>query len=70
MSRPNSVAVLKTSGSVRIVRTTSTSFMTGTGLKKCMPMNRRCRSALVEVIICVIERLEVFEAKIVSGRQI
>ena len=48
----------------------TTSFMIGTGLKKCMPMKRRCLSEEVAVIISVIEIEEVFEAKIVSGLQI
>ena len=47
-----------------MVRTTSTSFISGTGLKKCIPMNRSGR--LVAVISSVIEMDEVFEAKIAS----
>ena len=53
-----------------MVRTTSTSFMIGTGLKKCIPMNRCCRSGVVAAIIWVIESDEVFEAKIVCGLQV
>ena len=47
-----------------IVRTTSTSFISGTGLKKCSPMKRSGR--LVAVNSSVIEMEEVFEAKIAS----
>src|SRR5919106_1803874 len=36
--RTNSVAAVAAASSVRMVRTTSTSFMSGTGLKKCMPI--------------------------------
>ncbi len=52
-----------------MVRTTSTSFIRGTGLKKCRPTKRACRSGRVAVIISVIESEEVFEAKMVSGLQ-
>ena len=47
-----------------MVRTTSTSFISGTGLKKCRPMKRSGR--LVEVRSSVIEMEDVFEAKIAS----
>ena len=45
--------------------TTSTSFISGTGLKKCMPMNRSTR--LVAVIISVITSDDVLLAKIAAG---
>ena len=47
-----------------MVRTTSTSFISGTGLKKCSPINRSGR--LVAVISSVMEMDEVFEAKMAS----
>src|SRR6476661_5519003 len=47
-----------------MVRTTSTSFINGTGLKKCRPTKRSGR--LVEVSSSVIEIEDVFEAKIAS----
>jgi hypothetical protein len=65
-----STACSYTASSVRIVFTTSTSFISGTGLKKCMPMKRCWRSGEVAVIISVIDSDEVFEAKIVSGLHI
>ena len=58
----------KTVGSVAIVRITSTSFMTGTGLKKCRPTKRSGR--LVKTAISVIEIEEVLLAKIVGFGQI
>src|SRR5260370_44545 len=45
-----------------MVRTTSTSFINGTGLKKCSPINRSDR--LTDVNNSVTEIEEVFEAKI------
>lgn len=45
----------------------STSFMTGTGLKKCMPMTWCGR--LVTDAILVIDIEDVFEARIVCGAQ-
>jgi hypothetical protein len=39
----NSKAARKVSSLVRTVRTTSTSFITGTGLKKCSPHTRSGR---------------------------
>ncbi len=41
--RANSKAVSKVSSEVSRVRTTSTSFITGTGLKKCRPTKRSGR---------------------------
>ena len=46
------------------MRTTSTSFISGTGLKKCSPMNRSGRFTAVKSSVTEIE--EVFEAKIAS----
>ncbi len=50
---------------VAIPRTTSTSGIIGTGLKKWRPRNRSGRP--VTAAIAVIERLEVFDAKNVAG---
>jgi hypothetical protein len=50
---------------VAIVRTTSTSFITGTGLKKCSPTKRCCRFVAVEISVMVSE--EVLLAKIVAA---
>ncbi len=47
-----------------MVRTTSTSFISGTGLKKCNPINRSGRFTAVNNSVTEIE--EVFEAKIAS----
>ena len=44
---------------------TSTSFITGTGLKKCMPMT--CSGRLVCAASLVIEMEDVFVAKMTSG---
>ena len=49
------------------MRTTSTSFMTGTGLKKCRPAKRSGRLVAADISVIVSE--EVFEQKIVSGLQ-
>src|SRR5207248_9186063 len=51
-------------GDVVIVPTTSTSFISGTGLKKCKPMNRSTR--FVAVIISVMIREDVLLAKMAS----
>ena len=56
-----------TSGAVTTVRTTSTSFMTGAGLKKCMPMTRLGRVVATE--ISVTDSDEVLVARIASGLQ-
>lgn len=61
--RANFMARSKVSGVVVTVRTTSTSCIRGTGLKKCSPTNRSAR--LVEAAMAAIVRLEVLEAKIV-----
>jgi len=50
---------------VVIVRTTSTSFIAGTGLKKWSPSIRSGRPQLTA--IAAIVRLDVFDAKIVAG---
>ena len=47
-------------------RTTSTSFMSGTGLKKCRPTKRSAR--FVAAAISVMESDDVLEAKIVVRR--
>ena len=65
---PNATISSYTAGSVAIVRTTSTSFITGTGLKKCSP-TKRC-GRLVAVAISVIVSEEVLLAKIVDAGQI
>ena len=53
----NFMASSRTAGDVVIVPTTSTSFINGTGLKKCKPMNRSTR--LVAVIISVMIKEDV-----------
>src|SRR5437016_85229 len=65
---PNATTSSYTISSVAIVRTTSTSFITGTGLKKCKPTNRCGR--LVAVAISVMVREDVLLAKIVAGGHI
>src|SRR6185437_8491199 len=52
---------------VPIARTTSTIFIAGTGLKKCIPTNRSARD--VAAAISPMVRLDVFDAKIVSAPQ-
>src|SRR5579864_9548157 len=47
-----------------MVRTTSTNFISGTGLKKCSPINRSGRLTAVKSSVTEID--EVFEAKIAS----
>ncbi len=54
-----------TSGSVTTVRTTSTSFITGAGLKKCSPTTLPGRP--VATAISVTDNDDVFVAKIVSA---
>ena len=60
------MAALTVSGDVSNPGTTSTSFITGTGLKKCSPMN--CAGRLVAAASLVIEIEDVLLAKITSGR--
>ena len=56
-----------TSGSVTTVRTTSASFMTVAGLKKCTPTTREGRAVATE--ISVTDSAEVLVARTVSGGQ-
>ena len=65
--RPKVMAASKVEADVATARTTSTSGISGTGLKKWRPTNRS--GLLVDAAMSPIERLEVLEAKIVSGRQ-
>ena len=58
----------KVSALVVTVRTTSTSFICGTGLKKCRPTMRSARA--VAAAIAAMVRLDVFDAKIVWDGQI
>ena len=46
---------------------TSTSFIIGTGLKKCIPITRSGRDVCAASL--VIEMEEVFEARMTSGRR-
>ena len=62
-----SYAASKVATLVVTVRTTSTSFISGTGLKKCRPTIRSGR--VVAAAIAAIVRLDVFDAKIVCGGQ-
>ena len=58
----------RSSSVVAVPRISSTSGITGTGLKKCMPTNRaRRRSGRRAAARGSIEIDEVFEAKIASG---
>ena len=66
-TRANAKTASAVASEVEIVRTTSTSFMTGTGLKKCSPANRSARFVAAESSVIVSE--DVFEQKIVSGLQ-
>src|SRR5882672_11398362 len=61
----NPKARLKVCSDVVMVRTTSTSGISGTGLKKCRPTKRSAR--LVAPAISAIVRLDVLEAKIVPA---
>ena len=61
----NAAASSNDSGEVSGERTTSTSFISGTGLKKCRPTKRSAR--FVAAAISVIESDEVLEAKIAWG---
>src|SRR5215510_14905827 len=64
----HSVAVFTEASSVKIVRTTSTSFISATGLKKCSPST--CAGRPVAAAIAVTLHDEVFEARIALGAQI
>src|SRR3989454_11981289 len=61
----NAKARWNVSAEVVTVRTTSTSGISGTGLKKCKPTKRSPR--FVVAAIAAIVRLDVFDAKIVAG---
>src|SRR5881296_3421976 len=61
----NAKARSKVSAEVVTVRTTSTSGIRGTGLKKCSPTKRSPR--FVAAAIAAMVRLDVFEAKMVAG---
>ena len=67
-ARTHSVAACTVSSPLRIVRTTSTSFMSGTGLKKCRPRTRAGRP--VAAAIAVTLQDDVFDARIACGGQI
>ena len=66
--RTHSVAVATTASSVRIVRATSTSFISGTGLKKWSP--RTWRGRVVAAARAVTLHDEVLVARIAWGGQI
>src|SRR2546427_11130163 len=66
-ARTHSTAVLTAASSVRPVRTTSTSFMSGTGLKKWRPST--CPGRRVAAAIAVTLHDEVLEARIARGGQ-
>ena len=66
-SRDSRVSVSAISGGVSTVEITSTSFMTGAGLKKCSPATRA--GFRVPPAICVTDREEVLVARIASARQ-
>ena len=63
--RTKAMARATVSGLVRTLRTTSTSGISGTGLKKCSPITRSARA--VAAANAAIVRLDVLEAKIVAG---
>ena len=62
-----STTVSPVASSVRSPRTTSTSFMTGTGFMKCIPTTRPGRD--VRAAIAVIEIDDVLDARMDSGRR-
>src|SRR2546421_12324102 len=68
-SLPRDLANAKARSNVSVdvvtVRTTSTSGISGTGLKKCRPTKRSAR--LVAAAMAATVRLDVLEAKIVAG---
>ena len=64
-ARAKAVTAATVASDVARPRTTSTSFMTGTGLKKCRPAKRS--GLFVAAAISVIVSDDVFEQKIVSG---
>ena len=66
-SRPTSASTsASTAGSVTTVRTISTRFCTGAGLKKCTPTTRPGRVLAVEISVTGSD--EVLVARIASGR--
>ena len=65
MARAKAKAASNTAGAVPTVRTTSTSGIRGTGLKKWRPTKRSRRR--VTAAIAAMVRLEVFDAKMVPG---
>src|SRR5439155_20727079 len=67
-ARTHSVAVATTASSVRIVRATSTSFISGTGLKKWSP--RTWRGRVVDAARAVTLHGEVVGDRIELGGQI
>ena len=67
-ARTHSVAVFTVASSVRIVRTTSTSFMRGTGLKKWRPSTWPGRPVAAAIAVTLHE--DVFDARIACDGQI
>ena len=65
---PTTIAVSTASSPVSSARTTSTSGISGAGLKKCMPTTRS--GAAVAEAISVTDSAEVFVASTASGPQI
>src|SRR5579862_7504447 len=61
-------AIAIVSGAVWRPGTTSTNFITGTGLKKCKPTN--CAGRLATAASLVMEMDDVLLAKITSGRAV
>ena len=66
-SRASSTIAAAVSSEVDGARTTSTSDITGTGLKKCMPITRSGRPVTAASVAIGID--DVFEARIASGRE-
>ena len=66
-SRQSATHVSATSAAVATVLTTSTSFMSGAGLKKCSPMTSWGRE--VTTAMSITGRLDVVVARIAPGRQ-
>src|SRR5437868_2275743 len=68
MRRPTAETAAMVSSSVSTARSTSMSFILCTGLKKCIPTHLLARN--VTLAISVMLNDDVFEARIVPGRQI
>ena len=68
MRLPTSAAAASVSSSVSSARTTSTSFILCTGLKKCIPRHFLARYVTLAISVMLSE--EVLEARMVVGRQI